>query len=209
MEHLQAYRAAGGGKHRASKKFGISVVSRRLLIAAAVLFAAGIANSESKAQSGPFAPLAGSWSGAGTVTLDDGSTERIRCRARYAPIGPTMEMSLTCASDAYKFNLGANVRAEGGAIAGSWSEASRNISGSLQGRGAGGNYELVASHRRLQRQHLAEDVRQQAERHDARGQPVPRRQHLAVALRRTALSQKPRQFRRGFFIRFMRSARTP
>jgi hypothetical protein len=145
MEHLQAYRAAGGGKHRASKKFGISVVSRRLLIAAAVLFAAGIANSESMAQSGPFAPLAGSWSGAGTVTLDDGSTERIRCRARYAPIGPTMEMSLTCASDAYKFNLGANVRAEGGAIAGSWSEASRNISGSLQGRGAGGTYELVAS----------------------------------------------------------------
>ena len=56
-----------------------------------------------------------------------------------------MEMSLTCASDAYKFNLGANVRAEGGAIAGSWTEASRNISGSLQGRGAGGNYELVAS----------------------------------------------------------------
>jgi hypothetical protein len=56
-----------------------------------------------------------------------------------------MEMSLTCASDAYKFNLGANVRAEGGTIAGSWSEASRNISGSLQGRGAGGNYDLVAS----------------------------------------------------------------
>ncbi|MDI3559881.1 hypothetical protein [Bradyrhizobium sp. Arg816] len=145
MEHLQAYRAVGGGKHRASKKFGTSVVSRRLLIAAAVLFAVGITSSESKAQSSPFAPLAGNWSGAGTVTLDDGSTERIRCRARYAPIGPTMEMSLTCASDAYKFNLGANVRAEGGAIAGSWSEASRNISGSLQGRGAGGNYELVAS----------------------------------------------------------------
>ena len=145
MEHLQAYRAAGGGKHRANKKFGTSVLSRRLLIAAAVVFAASLANTESKAQSGPFAPLAGSWSGAGTVTLDDGSTERIRCRAKYAPIGPTMEMSLTCASDAYKFNLGANVRSEGSAITGSWSEASRNISGSLQGRGGGGNYELVAS----------------------------------------------------------------
>ena len=143
MEHLQAYRAAGGGKHRANKKFGTSVLSRRLLIAAAVVFAASLANTESKAQSGPFAPLAGSWSGAGTVTLDDGSTERIRCRAKYAPIGPTMEMSLTCASDAYKFNLGANVRSEGSAITGSWSEASRNISGSLQGRGGGGNYELV------------------------------------------------------------------
>ncbi|PDT68798.1 hypothetical protein CO683_16665 [Bradyrhizobium ottawaense] len=145
MEHLQAYRAAGGGKHRASKPSVARARKRRLLIAAAVLFAAGIANSESKAQSGPFAPMAGSWSGGGVVTLDDGSTERIRCRAKYAPIGPTMEMSLTCASDAYKFNLGANVRAEGSAITGSWSEASRNISGSLQGRGGGGNFEVVAS----------------------------------------------------------------
>lgn len=145
MEHLQAYRAAGGGKHRANKPIEARAVNRRLLIAAAVLLAAGVTTSESWAQSGPFAPLAGSWSGAGTVTLDDGSTERIRCRAKYTPIGPTMEMSLTCASDAYKFNLGASVKAEGSAIAGSWSETSRNISGSLQGRGGGGNYDLVAA----------------------------------------------------------------
>ena len=146
MEHLQAYHAAGGGKHRANKQLGMHVLNRRLLMAAAVLFVTAVAtSSESKAQAGPFAPLAGTWSGVGTVTLDDGSTERIRCRAKYAPVGPTMEMSLTCASDAYKFNLGADVKAEGGAIAGSWSETSRTISGALQGRGAGGNYELVAS----------------------------------------------------------------
>lgn len=145
MEHLQAYRAAGGGKHRANKQFGTGVLNRRLLMAAAVLFVTALASSESKAQAGPFAPMAGTWSGGGTVVLDDGSSERIRCRAKYAPIGPTMEMSLTCASDAYKFNLGANVRAEGSAITGSWSEASRNISGALQGRGGGGNFEVVAS----------------------------------------------------------------
>lgn len=145
MEHLQAYRAAGGGKHRANKPIEARARNRRLLIAAAVLFAAAIANSESNAQSGPFAPMAGNWSGGGTVMLDDGSTERIRCRAKYAPIGPTMEMSLTCASDAYKFNLAANVKAEGSAITGSWSEASRNISGSLQGRGGSGNFEVVAA----------------------------------------------------------------
>ena len=53
---------------------------------------------------------------------------------------------LTCASDAYKFNLGANVKAEGSAIAGSWSEASRNISGSLSGpRRAAETIELLAS----------------------------------------------------------------
>jgi hypothetical protein len=118
---------------------------RRLLMAAAVLFAASLSSAPSHAQSGPFAPMAGTWSGGGTVNLDDGSTERIRCRARYAPIGPTMEMSLTCASDAYKFNLSANVQAQGSAITGTWSEASRNISGSLQGRGGGGSFEVVAS----------------------------------------------------------------
>jgi hypothetical protein len=114
-------------------------------MAAAVLLVTAAASSESHAQAGPFAPMAGSWSGGGTVTLDDGSTERIRCRAKYAPIGPTMELSLTCASDAYKFNLSANVRSEGSAITGSWSEASRNISGALQGHGGGGNFEVVAS----------------------------------------------------------------
>ncbi len=91
-------------------QLGTSLLNRRLLMAAAVLFVTAVASSESKAQSGPFASLAGSWSGGGTVTLDDGSTERIRCRARYAPVGPTMEMSLTCASDAYKFNLGGQRR---------------------------------------------------------------------------------------------------
>ncbi|MDD1536111.1 hypothetical protein C7U89_22465 [Bradyrhizobium sp. WBOS4] len=145
MEHLQAYRAAGDGKHRANKPIEARARSRRLLIAAAVLFAAGIAGTESKAQSSPFAPLAGSWSGAGTVALDDGSTERIRCRAKYAPIGPTMELTLTCASDAYKFNFTASLKAEGRSVTGSWSEISRNISGSLQGHGSGGHYELLAS----------------------------------------------------------------
>lgn len=56
-----------------------------------------------------------------------------------------MEMTLTCASDAYKFILSANVQSAGSTITGSWSEASRNISGSLQGRGSGGNFQVVAS----------------------------------------------------------------
>ena len=98
----------------------------------------------SHAQSGPFAGMAGRWSGGGTVTLDDGSSERIRCRATYAVSGPNMEMTLTCASDAYKFNLQANVAARGSDVSGTWSEASRNVSGTLQGRG-GGNFQVVAS----------------------------------------------------------------
>ncbi|MGQ0444928.1 MAG: hypothetical protein ACT4O2_07350, partial [Beijerinckiaceae bacterium] len=32
----------------------------------------------------PFAGLSGHWSGAGTITMTDGATERIRCKASYA-----------------------------------------------------------------------------------------------------------------------------
>jgi len=117
---------------------------RRLLIAAAVLFVTSLSGS-AHAQSGPFAPLAGSWHGAGTLSLDDGSTERVRCRANYAVRGPSMDMTLTCASDAYKFNLQGDIVSEGGAISGNWSESSRNVSGTLQGRGGNGNFQVTAS----------------------------------------------------------------
>lgn len=145
MVHQQAYRAAVGGKHRASKTIINFGIVRRPFVAAAVLFLVSISGSPSQAQSGPFAAMAGSWSGGGTVNLEDGSTERIRCRARYAPAGPTMSMSLNCASDAYKFILSAEVAAEGNAITGNWTESSRNVSGTLQGRRSGGNFQVHAS----------------------------------------------------------------
>ena len=74
-------------------------------------------------------------------------SERIRCRATYAvgEGGAGLNQSLTCASDSYKFELRANVIAHGSEISGSWSETSRNVSGSLEGRGSAGNIQVVAS----------------------------------------------------------------
>jgi hypothetical protein len=146
MGHQQAYLAAVAGKHRGNNATNESLtMPRRLLMAAAVLFAASLSSSASHAQSGPFAGMAGSWHGGGTVSLDDGSSERIRCRATYAVSGPSMEMTLTCASDAYKFNLQGNVVSEGNAISGTWSESSRGINGTLHGRGGGGSFQVLAS----------------------------------------------------------------
>jgi len=148
MGHQQVCRAAVGGKRLACKSGLTSRLfahPRRLTFAAVAFFLAAAASSASHAQVNAFAGMAGNWSGSGTVTLDDGSSERIRCRAVYQVAGPTMNMSLTCASDAYKFNLQASVAAEGGAISGNWTESSRNVGGSLQGRGGAGNFQVLAS----------------------------------------------------------------
>ena len=140
--------AAVDGKHPANKPDQTSRLfarTRRLTFAAVAFFMTGFAASTAYAQASAFAGMAGNWHGGGTVTLDDGSSERIRCRATYNVGGPNMEMVLTCASDAYKFNLQANVAARGSDVSGTWSEASRNVSGTLQGRGGGGNFQVVAS----------------------------------------------------------------
>jgi hypothetical protein len=146
MVHLRAYRAVVDGKHRANNaRTNIFVTTRRLLFAAVAFFVAS--GSASYAQSGPFAGLAGTWSGGGTVTLDDGSTERIRCRATYAvgDGGNGLNQSLTCASDSYKFNLSSNLVSQGGAVSGTWTESSRNINGNLEGRASAGTFQIIAS----------------------------------------------------------------
>jgi len=120
---------------------------RRLISAAVTLLVAAMSGSASHAQSGPFAGMAGNWSGGGTVTLDDGSSERLRCRASYAvgAGGTGLNQSLTCASDSYRFILSSNVVAQGGALSGTWSESSRGVNGTLEGRGANGNFQVLAS----------------------------------------------------------------
>jgi hypothetical protein len=150
MGHLRAYHAAAGGKHHGNKTSQTTMrlmVIRRLIFAVAAFFMATMAGSASYAQSGPFAGMAGNWAGGGTVTLDDGSSERLRCRASYAvgAGGNGLNLSLTCASDSYKFDLRANVVTEGGALSGTWSESGRGVTGTLEGRGANGNFQVLAS----------------------------------------------------------------
>jgi hypothetical protein len=100
--------------------------------------------SAGQAQSGPFAGFDGSWSGNGTVTLSDGATEHIRCKADYKVNGSGLglKQNLHCASDSYKFDLSSDVTSQGDRISGNWSEASRNIFGYLQGTAGGGQIDV-------------------------------------------------------------------
>ena len=93
----------------------------------------------------PVAGLDGAWSGNGTISLSDGSSERIRCRASYKVDGTGLglKQTLRCASDSYKFDLSSEVRSQGEQISGNWTEASRNIVGNLQGTAGGGKVDVV------------------------------------------------------------------
>jgi hypothetical protein len=120
----------------------------RALVGTAILVAATLLpGSASYAQSAPFAGMAGVWSGSGTITLDSGASERIRCRATYAVSGDGngLNQSLVCASDSYKFDLKSDVIAKNGSLSGTWSEASRNVTGSLDGRAGAGQFNVVVS----------------------------------------------------------------
>ena len=94
---------------------------------------------------GPFLGLSGHWSGAGTITMANGATERIRCKAAYAvnATGKALQQILRCASDSYKVEISSNVISEGGSLSGSWAEATRGVSGNISGRASGA--EIVAN----------------------------------------------------------------
>ena len=113
------------------------------VLCAALMLPGAAAN----AQSAPFAGMAGAWSGAGSITLEDGASERIRCRATYAVSGDGngLNQRLVCASDSYKFDLQSNVTARNGALSGTWSEVSRGVSGDLEGRASAGHFNVVVS----------------------------------------------------------------
>jgi hypothetical protein len=94
---------------------------------------------------GPFLGLSGHWSGAGTVTMTNGATERIRCKAAYAvnATGKAVQQILRCASDSYRVEIISNVISEGGSLSGSWAEATRGVSGNVSGRAS--DAEIVAN----------------------------------------------------------------
>lgn len=153
IARLRACHAAADGKLRdsnakMSQTTAPLLIIRQLIFAIATLFVATVVYAPaSYAETGPFAGMAGNWSGSGTITLDDGAIERIRCRSSYAvgAAGAGLNLNLICASDGYKFDLKGNVIADHGALSGSWTESSRGVNGILEGRGANGNFEVLAT----------------------------------------------------------------
>ena len=91
------------------------------------------------------ADLSGSWAGSGTVTLANGTTERLRCQANYqlGSGGSNLRQELRCTSDSYNFNLRTSVDYQGGSISGTWLEVARNASGRISGQASRGRIQAV------------------------------------------------------------------
>src|ERR1700674_2766666 len=122
-------------------RFFLNLSANRLkaaLFASAILLISAQAQAEPDSER-PFLGLSGHWSGAGTVTMTNGATERIRCKASYAvnATGKAVEQTLRCASDSYRVEISSNVVSEGGSLSGSWAEKTRGLSGNVSDRATG------------------------------------------------------------------------
>jgi hypothetical protein len=136
---------AGVGKYEA-QMFSFGSVGKS--VTAAAVLGLSLVATESMAQSSqPFAGMSGVWAGRGTISLEGGAREAIRCRATYAvrADGNGLQQTLRCASDSYKIELTSNVVASGGRLTGTWSEATRNVSGDLRGTTSGDRFQVTVN----------------------------------------------------------------
>jgi hypothetical protein len=97
------------------------------------------------AADGLLAHFAGTWSGSGKITVQNGSSERIRCRSSNTASGNGLALTLRCASDSYKFELASDITSDGSNISGSWNETTRGVMGSLSGKATASNISATAN----------------------------------------------------------------
>jgi hypothetical protein len=95
---------------------------------------------------GPFARLAGQWSGSGTIDLANGGHEPIKCHAAYDILGEqnNLQLNIRCASDSYNFDLRGSATYANGSITGTWSESTRDAAGTLSGKAEGDHFGVLA-----------------------------------------------------------------
>jgi hypothetical protein len=121
------------------------VTRLRSAVLAAALALAAVA-APSLANDTPFASLDGAWSGSGSVRLDNGKTERLKCKGYYnAKGGATLGMAINCGNASFKINMRANLRSAGGAITGTWEEREFNQAGDVSGNTTSSGFSLKFS----------------------------------------------------------------
>lgn len=120
----------------------------RFAFLSAAIFAMSAVAAPSVSSANTFNALNGAWSGSGTVRLENGSTERIRCRGYYTSRsgGSGLGMAINCSNSAsFKIHMRANLASSGGNISGSWEEREFNQAGNVSGRQTANGFSLTFS----------------------------------------------------------------
>jgi hypothetical protein len=101
-----------------------------------VALLAGFVITSAAAQSRSlFASLDGAWNGSGRVRLDNGRSERIKCKGYYNAKagGAQLGIAIDCANAAVRINMRANLTDAAGKVSGTWEEREYNQSGNVTG----------------------------------------------------------------------------
>lgn len=109
---------------------------------AALVLSIGLGAAVARAAPAPLASLIGTWSGNGSIRLENGQTEAVRCKAFYTDKGPSLGVALRCASAGAKIDLRATLGTAGSKVTGTWEERQFNAAGSLDGLISGNKLSL-------------------------------------------------------------------
>jgi len=126
----------GVGSDRMSRQATASA-GLALSVAVAMAVATGAA-------AGPIEDLSGYWTGAGTVLLTNGSTERVKCAVIYkvGGSGTQIKQTMRCASADYNINAAAELRVNGAQVSGNWEEKTYSATGAVTGKFSENNFVL-------------------------------------------------------------------
>jgi hypothetical protein len=107
----------------------------RTILAGLIALGAGVW----PAAANPIGEMAGYWTGAGSVTLSGGNTERVKCAVIYkvSDDGGQIKQSIRCASTDYSINATAELRVKGEHVSGNWEEKTYSATGEVSGRYTG------------------------------------------------------------------------
>lgn len=93
----------------------------------------------------PLADLPGRWAGTGTIRLDNGGSESLKCVATYFVTGTRVAQNLRCASRSYSIDAKAGLLVRGNQVTGTWEERQYAQTGAVSGRMTSNGFNLDIS----------------------------------------------------------------
>ena len=78
--------------------------------------------------------FSGYWSGIGTVTWTNGTTEQLKCVATYRPATEQVRQNLRCASQGYSISASVELKFAGEVVTGTWEEKTYSATGAITGK---------------------------------------------------------------------------